>query len=211
MKSFAPVLSSLLLAASLPFAALAAETHAPAKPDIAAGEKAAAKNDCFSCHTPEAGRGAPTNPLLKGQHAEYLVKQLEDFKADKRKSAVMNAYAKKLSSEDIRNVAAFFASKAPEDGVATASKTVVGLGEKIYRGGIADRAVPACAACHGAVGAGIPSQYPRVRGQHASYTQAQLLAFRDGVRGNNAVMTGVVAKMNDSEIKAVSEYIAGLR
>ena len=84
------------------------------------------------------------------------------------------------------------------------------LGEKIYRGGIADRMVPACAGCHGPSGAGIPSQYPRLSGQHADYTAAQLNAFRSGARANSAQMTGVAAKMNDKEIKAVSDYIAGL-
>ena len=85
------------------------------------------------------------------------------------------------------------------------------MGEKIYRGGIADRNIAACAACHSPNGAGIPAQYPRLAGQHAAYTEAQLKAFRDGVRKNNLQMTGVAAKLNDREIKAVSDYIAGLR
>jgi len=85
------------------------------------------------------------------------------------------------------------------------------LGERIYRGGIADRQIAACAGCHTPTGAGIPSQYPRLSGQHADYAVAQLVAFRDGVRKNSAQMTGVAAKMNDREIKAVSDYIAGLR
>jgi len=87
---------------------------------------------------------------------------------------------------------------------------LVTLGEKIYRGGIADRMVPACAGCHGPSGSGIPAQYPRLSGQHADYTAAQLNAFRSGARANSPQMTGVAAKMNDKEIKAVSDYIAGL-
>jgi cytochrome c553 len=87
----------------------------------------------------------------------------------------------------------------------------VELGEKIWRGGIADRKIPACAGCHGPSGSGIPSQYPRIAGQHADYTEAQLVAFRSGARANNIQMTGVAAKMNDAEIKAVSDYAAGLR
>ncbi|MFM8737612.1 MAG: c-type cytochrome, partial [Betaproteobacteria bacterium] len=90
-------------------------------------------------------------------------------------------------------------------------KDLAALGEKIYRGGIADRSIPACAACHSPTGAGIPSQYPRVGGQHADYTEAQLLAFRSGARGNSLQMTQIAAKMNDREIKAVSDYINGLR
>ncbi|HUD34203.1 MAG TPA: c-type cytochrome, partial [Variovorax sp.] len=85
------------------------------------------------------------------------------------------------------------------------------LGEKIYRGGIGERQIAACAGCHSPNGAGIPAQYPRLGGQHADYTTAQLVAFRDGVRTNSPQMTGVAAKLNDREIKAVSDYIAGLR
>lgn len=110
----------------------------------------------------------------------------------------------------MRNVAAFYASKDAKPGFAK-SKESVALGEKIYRGGIADRAVPACAGCHSPTGAGIPAQYPRLRGQHADYTEAQLVAFRGGLRKNSPQMTGVAAKMNDKEIKAVADYIAGLR
>jgi cytochrome c553 len=90
-------------------------------------------------------------------------------------------------------------------------KALVSLGERIYRGGIADRQVPACAGCHSPNGAGIPSQYPRLSGQHADYSVSQLVAFRDGVRNNNLQMSQIAAKMNDREIKAVSDYIAGLR
>jgi cytochrome c553 len=110
----------------------------------------------------------------------------------------------------MRNVAAFYASKDAKPGFAK-NKATVTLGEKIYRGGIADRSIPACAGCHSPTGAGLPSQYPRVRGQHADYTEAQLLAFRAGSRANSAQMTAITAKMNDAEIKAVADYIAGLR
>ena len=209
MKSIAPVLSSFLLAASLAAPALAAEPAAPAKPDLAKGE-AISTNVCASCHVADNTRGAPANPLLKGQHPEYLVKQLHDFKEDRRKNPVMKGFASALSPEDMRNVAAFYASKAPSNGTAK-SKATVALGEKIYRGGIAERAVPACSGCHGPTGSGIPAMYPRVRGQHADYTAAQLIAFRQNTRQNSPIMTGVVSKMNDAEIKAVSDYIAGMR
>jgi cytochrome c553 len=109
----------------------------------------------------------------------------------------------------MRNVAAFYAGKSAKPGFAKNAATVA-LGEKIYRGGIADRQVPACAGCHSPNGAGMPAQYPRLGGQHADYTEAQLVAFRGGVRKNSVPMTGVAAKMNDAEIKAVADYIAGL-
>jgi cytochrome c553 len=186
-----------------------AAAKAPAKPDAAKGQ-ATATAVCAACHTFDGSRGTPANPILAGQHPEYIVKQLQEFKAGKRENAIMKGFASALSDEDMRNVAAFYASKQAKPGFAK-SKELVALGEKIYRGGIADRNVPACAGCHAPNGLGIPVQYPRLAGQHADYTEAQMLAFRDGVRKNNAIMTGVAAKMNDREIKAVSDYIAGLQ
>lgn len=190
-------------------AAQAATPTAAPKPDLTKGQAKAAEV-CMACHSADGSRGSPANPIIAGQHPEYLIKQLQEFKSGKRKNAVMQGFASMLSDEDMRNVAFFYASKTAKPGFAK-NKATVALGERIYRGGIADRAVPACAACHGPTGAGIPAQYPRLAGQHADYTEAQMLAFRSGARANNLQMTGVAAKMNDAEIKAVSDYIAGLR
>jgi cytochrome c553 len=110
----------------------------------------------------------------------------------------------------MKHVAAYYASKPAPVGFATNKDTVL-LGERIYRGGIAERKVPACAGCHSPSGAGIPSQYPRLGGQHAGYTEAQLLSFRSGARANSTQMTTIADKMKDHEIKAVSDYLAGLR
>jgi len=207
MKLAAPLLSCLLLvAASASFAA--EEAKPAAKPDLAKGQ-ATATNVCAACHTSDGSRGSPANPIIQGQHPEYLAKQLTEFKNGKRANPIMQGMAAALSEADMKNVAAFYSSKQPKPGFAK-NKDSVALGEKIYRGGIADRMVPACAGCHGPSGAGIPSQYPRLSGQHADYTAAQLNAFRSGARANSAQMTGVAAKMNDKEIKAVSDYIAGL-
>ncbi len=196
-----------LALATLP--TLAAGVAAPAaKPDLAKGQAASAV--CQACHTADGSRGASANPILAGQFPEYLAKQLHDFKSGKRKNAIMQGMAAPLSEEDIVNIAAFYASKQAKPGAARNKDTVL-LGERIWRGGIADRKIPACAGCHGPAGAGLPVQYPMLAGQHAEYTEAQLLAFRSGARANNAQMTGVAAKMNDAEIKAVSDYIAGLR
>lgn len=190
-------------------AANASEAKAPAKPDLAKGQ-ATSSQVCAACHTADGSRGSPANPILQGQHAEYLVKQLTEFKSGKRANPVMAGMAATLSEDDMKNVAAFYASKQAKPGFSK-DKDLVTLGEKIYRGGIADRSVPACAACHSPNGAGLPAQYPRLAGQHADYTEAQLLAMRAGSRGNSPMMKGVTAKMNDREIKAVSDYIAGLR
>ena len=202
------MLSSLLLAAC--GASMAATGTPPAaKADLAKGE-ATANGVCVACHTNDGSRGSPANPILQGQHPEYLAKQLAEFKAGKRENAIMKGFASTLSDDDMKNVAAFYASKTAKPGFAK-NKELVALGEKIYRGGIADRSIPACSGCHAPSGAGMPSQYPRLGGQHADYTEAQLTAFRGGVRKNNLQMTGVAAKLNDREIKAVSDYIAGLR
>ena len=206
MKTVATFLSSLLL---VTLAHANEPAAAPAKPDLAKGATISSQV-CAACHTADGSRGSPANPILQGQHAEYLVKQLTEFKAGKRKNAIMSGMAAPLSEEDMRNVAAFYASKTAKPGFAK-SKDTVALGEKIYRGGIAERNVPACAACHGPTGAGIPSQYPRIGGQHGDYIEAQMNAFRAGQRANSAQMMGVAAKMNDKEIKAVSDYVAGLR
>jgi len=211
MKLAAPLLSCLLLvAASASFAAEEAHPAAAtsAKPDLAKGQ-ATATNVCAACHTSDGSRGSPANPIIQGQHPEYLTKQLTEFKNGKRANPIMQGMAAALSDADMKNVAAFYSSKQPKPGFAK-NKDSVALGEKIYRGGIADRLVPACAGCHGPSGAGIPAQYPRLSGQHADYTAAQLNAFRSGARANSPQMTGVAAKMNDREINAVSDYIAGL-
>jgi cytochrome c553 len=189
--------------------AQAATPAAAPKPDLAKGQKIATEV-CIACHTADGTRGSPANPIIAGQHPEYLLKQLKEFKEGKRKNAVMSGMVAALSDTDMRDVAFFYAGKDVKPGFAK-NKATVALGEKIYRGGIADRSVPACAACHGPTGSGMPAQYPRLKGQHADYTEAQMLAFRAGSRANNAQMTGVAAKMNDVEIKAVSDYIAGLR
>ncbi|MEO8525262.1 MAG: c-type cytochrome [Caldimonas sp.] len=208
MKPAARVSVGLILAC-LGAWALAAEPAAAAKADPAKGE-AISTGTCVACHTNDGSRGSAANPILQGQHADYLAKQLLEFKAGKRQNAIMTAMAATLSEADMKNVAAFYASKHAKPGFAK-NKDLAVLGEKIYRGGVADRAIPACAGCHGPSGAGIPAQYPRLSGQHADYVEAQLVAFRGGVRHNNVAMTGVAAKLNDREIKAVSDYVTGLR
>ena len=210
MKPVASFLTCLfcLIGATLATTAGAEEAAPSAKPDLAKGQATAAV--CGACHTADGSRGSPANPILQGQHPEYIVKQLTEFKSGKRDNAIMKGMATTLGDADMKNVAAFYASKQAKPGFAK-NKELVRLGEKIYRGGIADRSIPACSGCHSPSGAGIPAQYPRMAGQHADYTEAQLRAFRGGVRNNSAQMTGVAAKMNDKEITAVADYIAGLR
>ena len=179
------------------------------KPDLVKGEATYAAV-CAACHGADANSGTPGYPKLAQQHPEYLVKQLQEYKEGKRKNAIMQGFAATLSPQDMKNIAYWATSKEAKAGFAT-EKELVSLGERIYRGGIADRQVAACAGCHTPSGVGIPAQYPRLKGQHAEYTATQLTYFRDGIRTNNLQMTQVAAKLNDKEIRAVADYIAGLR
>jgi cytochrome c553 len=209
MKLIAPLLVAAFLAATSFSVSANEPAPAKAKPDLAKGE-ASFGAACAACHGADGNSGTPAYPKLAKQHPEYLVKQLQEFKSGKRDNAVMKGFASALSDEDMKNIAYWLTTKEAKPGFAK-DKELVALGERIYRGGIADRQVPACAGCHSPNGAGIPSQFPRLGGQHAEYAIAQLTAFRDGVRKNNLLMTQVAAKLNDREIKAVSDYVAGLR
>lgn len=202
-------MAAALAAPAIPAFAQGSAPAQPAKPDLAKGEASYAAV-CAACHAADGNSTIAVNPMLAQQHPEYLVKQLKEFKSGKRADPVMQGMAAMLSDDDMRNVAAWLASQKAKEGFAK-DKDLVSLGERIYRGGIQDRHIAACAGCHSPNGAGIPAQYPRLSGQHADYTVKQMVAFRDGTRANNAVMQGVAAKMNDREIKAVSDYIAGLR
>ena len=183
---------------------------APAgKPDLVRGEASYAAV-CVACHGAEGNSGIPTNPKLAQQHPEYLVKQLQEYKSGKRKNAIMQGIASALSESDMRNISYWAGEKKLKPGFAK-DKDLVALGERIYRGGVADRQIAACAGCHSPTGAGIPAQYPRLGGQHAEYVATQLTNFRDGVRTNSLQMNQIAAKLNDREIRALSDYISGLR
>lgn len=198
---------ALTMLVSVP--SMANTAAAPAKADLAKGEASYAAV-CAACHAADGNSTIVANPKLAGQHAGYINKQLTEFKSGKRANAVMSGFAGALSPADMTNISAWLASQKAKPSFAK-DKDLVLLGEKIYRGGIADRQIAACASCHGPNGAGIPQIYPRLSGQHAEYTATQLNSFREGVRKNSAQMTQVAAKLNNREIQAVSDYIAGLR
>ena len=203
----APVMSIAQTAA--PAAAAAGVAIVPTKPDLVEGEKRYTAV-CAACHGADGNSGVPANPKLARQHPEYLVKQLTEFKSGKRANPVMQAFAAQLSDADMRNIAAWLTAQQAKPGFAK-DKELVSVGERIWRGGIPDRKIAACAACHSPTGAGIPAQYPRLSGQHADYVTAQMVAFRDGARKNSVQMNQIAAKMNDREIRAVADYAAGLR
>ncbi|QAU35867.1 c-type cytochrome [Janthinobacterium sp. 17J80-10] len=194
-----------------------ASDAAPKKADLARGEALYVNGDasrnitaCVACHGAAGNSTIAQNPKLADQHEAYLVKQLHDFKGPQRNNPVMTTIAKALTDDDIRNIAAFLDAQVQKPGAAK-NKDTVELGKKIYRGGIAEKNVPACAACHSPTGAGIPAQFARIGGQHQDYTDAQLKAFRSGARKNSPQMTTIAKRLSDEEIQAVADYVAGLK
>ncbi|MDX1668535.1 MAG: c-type cytochrome [Limnobacter sp.] len=212
MRQVAALFASFFFAASAAAADMPGE---PPKVDMANGE-AIATQQCVACHGSDGNSAAGQWPKLAGQHADYLYKQLRNFKVQEgaetaeRENAVMAGFAAMLSDQDMRDVSAYYAAQEIEPGFAS-NKELLEMGQEIYRAGIAEKSVPACAGCHSPNGAGIPAQYPRLSAQHAEYTASQLKAFRDGVRNNSAQMSTISARLSDKEIQAVSDYIAGLR
>jgi cytochrome c553 len=199
------------------FASAAEAPHVVAKADPAkgatlydGGDAARGVPACASCHGAAGNSTIATNPKLGGQIEQYVYKQLVDFTTPNRVQPIMTTYAKALSDDDKKNVAAYLATQKPGAGAAR-NKDTVELGRKIYRGGIADKGVAACASCHGATGGGIPAQYPRLAGQHQDYTVAQLEAFKSGARNNSAPMSALAKRLSTDEMKAVADYIAGLK
>lgn len=213
VRSLAVAVIALNLAAgTFATGAMAAE---PKKIDVARGQQIAGQV-CAACHAADGNGVAVSNPKLAAQHPEYLYKQLVNFvageggKAPERQNAVMMAFASQLSEQDRRDVSAFYATQPLKPSVAR-DKSLVELGQKIYRAGIAEKGVPSCAGCHGPGGAGMPAQFPRLNGQYAEYTESQLVAFRGGQRRNSVQMMTISSRLSDREIKAVSDYLAGLR
>jgi cytochrome c553 len=184
---------------------------AEAAGNVAAGEKIATAV-CAACHGVDGNSMISMYPKLAAQHPAYITKQLMNFKAGERQNAIMAGMVAALTPEDMANVGAYFGAQAAKS--ASATKNGAGsLGEKIYKGGIASLGVPACASCHGANGAGIPVQFPRLAGQHAEYTVTQMKAWRSGERANDPakMMRMVASKLSDADIEAVSDYIQGLK
>jgi len=224
------VASGLVLGASVMSTGFAAEgANGPAKPDAAKGGQLFEQGDaargivaCASCHGAKGNSAIPANPNLAAQPHEYLAKQLADFKVKEGAKTParngpdgsptpMTAMAGPLTDEDMRNVAAYLSEQALEQPATAGHKDLVELGQRIWRGGLPERGVPACASCHAANGAGIPGQYPRLSGQFPSYIEEQLKLFRGGQRANSEPMQQIADRMSDADIKAVSDYAAGLR
>jgi cytochrome c553 len=217
-RAFLPFVKSLFVAmTALSAFAFAAEEKVVIKADPAKGETIYTNGDtarnipaCVSCHGAAGASTIVQNPKLAGQHETYLYKQLADFKTPERNNPIMSPISKVLTDEEMKNIAAYLDKQAPKPGAAR-NKDSIELGKKIYRAGIATKSVPACAACHGATGSGIPAQFARLDGQHQDYTLAQLNAFGNGARQNSPQMVTIAKRMSEDEMKAVADYIAGLK
>ncbi|HLT26711.1 MAG TPA: c-type cytochrome [Zeimonas sp.] len=211
--------AGLAVVAAVAFVPIAsAQGSAPAEPakvDLQRGAQIA-QEVCAACHGADGNSPLPENPKLAAQHPGYLAKQLNDFKPQEgaeqalRPSAIMAGFAAMLSPEDIRNVAAHFGAQSLTPAVATDAE-LAKIGQNIYRVGLAAKGVPACAGCHSPNGAGIPSLYPRLQGQFAQYAEAELMKFRSGERANSEEMRTIAERLSDREIKAVAQYMSGLR
>ena len=211
MKSFA-LLTGLLFAAGVATSALANPAPAAASKGDPAKAQKLVNDVCGACHGADGNSTSPAYPNLAGQHPEYIAKQLSEFKSGARKNAIMAPNAAKLTDEDMRNLAAYYSAQQPKPKQAK-DAALVAEGLKLYKGGNAGSGVPACASCHGPAGSGIPVQFPRLAGQHSKYVLSQLKNFRSGDRANDGgkMMQVIARKMTDQEMKAVAEYINGLR
>jgi cytochrome c553 len=190
--------------------------EANVKPDLAKA-KTTAQTVCVACHNADGNSTIAANPILAGQGSEYLYKQLVEFKSVDGKPAVRNnlimgGMTAALSPEDMKGLALYFSQQKQKPAVSTDAK-LVAAGQKLWRKGDFERGIPACAGCHGPTGAGLPAQYPRLAGQHAEYTETQLKNFRSEERSNDPekVMRTIADKLSDKQIKALADFIAGLR
>jgi cytochrome c553 len=193
-----------------------AQAPAP-RPDLAKAQSIA-KDVCAACHGVDGNSPTAVNPSLAGQPAEYISLQLAHFKAGIRPNPVMLGMSASLGPDDMKALGVYFSQQKPK-GLAAKDPLLVAAGQKLYRGGDAATGLPACASCHAPDGAGIAKNYPRLAGQYADYTYAQLKAFKAGERAadkdgkdvNGRIMATIATRMTDAQMRAVAEYTSGLR
>ncbi len=223
MKMIKNLIVLVALALSAPISAETSgndNSNAPAPapaPAAPATVEEIASGLCAGCHNADGNSIIPMNPILAGQHAEYITKQLMDFKAagsepPKRNSPVMSSMVAALSQEDMQKLGEYYAKQKTTPSQVAADEKLLEMGKILYHGGNVEHGVPACASCHGPNGSGIPPRYPALAGQHAEYTLTQLGLFNMGDRANdNTVMQKVLTRMSGPEKRAVSAYIATMR
>ncbi len=182
----------------------------PTKADIMARGAQIVGGVCVACHGLDGMSVVSANPNIAGMPPQYIAKQLEHFKGGIRKNAIMAGMSANLTPDDMKAVGEYYWMQSPKNNAQARDKVMAERGQQIYRGGIADAKVPACAGCHGAVGAGLPAIYPRLAGQWPEYTIAQLKAYQSGER-KHPMMNAITSRVKDSDLAAVAEYIAGMR
>ncbi|MCF6436581.1 MULTISPECIES: c-type cytochrome [Pseudoalteromonas] len=173
---------------------------------------------CAACHGPDGNAPVTMYPKIAGQHADYIYKQLQEFKlgmtsggSEGRMDPVMSGMAMPLSDQDMKDLAAYFSTLNMSEG--TTPEDVVAAGQKLYKAGDAERGIPSCAACHGPRGNGTSlAKFPKISFQHPEYIKSQLLKFRDGTRKNdlNGMMQDIAKKLTDKDIETLSKYLGGL-
>jgi cytochrome c553 len=212
-------MNRLLLLAAFAWPALAAaQTPAPVTPAAKPDAAKIVNEVCAACHGADGNSAINVNPSLAGQGADYITLQLRHFKAGIRQNAIMQGFASTLSDADMAALGEYFARQKPK-ALTARDPALVKTGQRLYRGGVAAAGIPACSACHSPNGSGVPKNYPRLSGQHADYSYAQLKAFGAGSRGNDKdgkdtngrIMHAVAGKMSDEQMKAVADYMQGLR
>jgi cytochrome c553 len=215
-KQLLAATASIVALALLPLPPAAAAEGA-AKVDLARA-KQIADSVCAACHGADGNSVASINPNLAGQGAEYITRQLQHFKSGIRANPTMGAMVASLTPDEMVALGVYFSRQKPKGGTAK-DPALVKTGQSVYRGGMAATGLPACSSCHSPNGAGIPRNYPRLAGQHADYAYAQLKAFKAGDRGadkegkdtQGKIMAAIAQKMSDAQMKAVTDYTAGLR
>ena len=176
---------------------------------------ALAQGLCAACHASDGNSVIPANPILAGQHYNYLKNQLNYFQVKqgedkaKRENAVMLGIASGLSSDDIDNLAAYYSQQKIKPSYAS-NIELAKAGELIYKAGDDSRGLPSCSSCHGPRGLGVPGQFPRISGQHAAYTASTLKSYKNGSRANNKQMMAISSRLTEAQINALAEYLAGL-
>lgn len=197
----------------LPLILIGANLSAESLVDGSADQGQAKSTTCAACHGADGNSVNPEWPSLAGQNAKYIYQQLQAFKSGKRQNVLMSSQAMILSDEDMRDLAVYYESqsKTPR---AVANPDTVAMGERLYRGGDQEAGIAACIACHGPRGIGNPAAaYPRIAGQHATYTASSLRAYASGERKSsmNQAMNNIAVRLNDEQIEALASYVQGLR
>ena len=217
LRSTVSAFASALVLALTALVSTSAFCQADKNPDFVKGQALAGV--CAGCHGVDGVSPIPTQPNLAGMSWQYTAKQLRHFKTGQRDNAIMKGFSATLSDADMKALGVYYASMKGRP-IGTKDEKLAKTAEKLYRAGDATRGIPACAGCHSPSGAGIPALYPRVGGQHAEYTLAQLTSFRAGVRGGatkedsnptGKMMMTIAGKLTEPEIKALAEYTAGLK